>query len=373
VRQPELPNNKQVLTDSIHGLVRLSLPGANSAWPDGDGGVAIRNGIERETLVAPFSRLGLAMPRERIRNEHRRWTLGLLFFLQNDAAVPASFRAECATWGLPADEFRDTVHFPEQPVVSEARRMVARRIFTQQDTGPAENDVRSVFSRESIALSDSPLCSQLTHIEGSSLVGRGSGGFEVWGPPVQIPMGVLLPRHVDNLIVTCAVGASHVGVCALHSEPVRMALGEAAGHVAFLANAAKRSIHRVHASTVQRRLHAEGSATLYLSDVPPGHPDFQAFQWWGSIGGFHGLEARSTSLRGAPLPDGAGAPFFEAFPGHAAEPDSALPTELAKRWALIAQAAGIDASQLRNAEASRTRADWIRAAYQIFLKMPVQD
>ena len=42
-------------------------------------------------------------------------------------------------------------------------------------------------------------------------------------------------------------------------------------------------------SHVQAILHQEGSATIYVSDVPPGHADFAAVQWWGTAGGLHGL------------------------------------------------------------------------------------
>ncbi len=370
-----LPNGKQVLTDAPEGLLRLSLPGTQAGWADGDGGVAIRNGVERDTLVAPFSRLGLSLPRERIRKEHRAWVLGLLFFLQTDSAVPAAFRTEFAAWGLPADEFRDSVHFPEQPLVREARRMIGSRVFTQRDTERAENDVRSVFSQESVAVSDASLSSHLTHLDGSRLGGKVSGGFSVPVPPVQIPAGIMLPRHVDNLLVACAVGSSHVGFGMVNHEPVWMALGEAAGHIAHLANVRKRSVHRVSLAAVQRRLHTTGAATLYVSDVPPGHPDFEAVQWWGSIGGFHGLKSppedgQNRNVRGAPLPLDDGAPFFKAFPSHGASPEAVLDTQLGARWALVAQAAGVESGRLPRPDGMLTRGAWIRAAYKVALELP---
>ncbi len=371
-----LPNHKLVLTDGFEGLVRLSLPGTQAGWADGDGGVAIRGGVERDTLVAPFSRLGLSIPRDRIRTEHRNWTLGLLFFLQTDSAVPAAFRTELAGWGFPADEFRDSVHFPEQPVVREARRMVGFRVFTQRDTECGENDARSVFSQQSVAVSDASLSSHFTQLDGSRFGGRVSGGFSVVVPPVQIPAGVLFPRHVDNLLVACAVGASHVGFGMVNHESVWMSLGEAAGHIAHLANTRKRSIHRVSIAAVQRRLHATGSATLYVSDVPPGHPQFEAVQWWGSVGGFHGLEhapqeGKNRGIRGAALSAQGGGLFFEAFPGHAARTETVLDAGLAGRWALVAQASGIESGKLPRPDGSLTRGAWILSAYKLALELPV--
>jgi hypothetical protein len=105
---PSLPNGKFDINDVSRAPVRLSLPGENLAWPDGDAGVAIRNGPERESLRPPFTRLGFALARERIAGTHKRWVVGLLYFLQNDDAVPEQFRTEARSWGFARDEFRDT-------------------------------------------------------------------------------------------------------------------------------------------------------------------------------------------------------------------------------------------------------------------------
>src|SRR5262245_57497343 len=62
---PCLPNGKYDINDVSAGAVRLSLPGENLAWPEGD-----------------------AAARARVFAAHLRSTLGLLWFLQNDEAVP---------------------------------------------------------------------------------------------------------------------------------------------------------------------------------------------------------------------------------------------------------------------------------------------
>ena len=73
---PPLPNGKYDINDVSGGLVRLSLPGINAGWPDGD----------QETRQAIFE-------------EHFRDQVGLLYFLQNDSAVPDKFREEAWQWG----------------------------------------------------------------------------------------------------------------------------------------------------------------------------------------------------------------------------------------------------------------------------------
>jgi len=360
---PGLPNGKFDVNDVSQSLVRLSLPGENLAWADGDAGVAIRSGSERDTLVAPFSRLGLAIPRQRIFDAHVLWNVGLLYFLQNDQAVPEKIRQEVAGWGLAKDEFVQSRNLPEQLYVREARRMIGTYVYTQQDTEAAEGDVRAGFHEDAVAMGDyGPNCHGTGH-EGGRFSGRHVGEFYQVAPPYQIPYGVLLPRKVDNLLSACAVSASHVGFCALRFEPVWMSLGEAAGHAAHLANAAKSTVHQVPPAAIRKRLHATGAATLYVSDVPAGHPDFSAVQWWGGLGGLHWLYPASAKpgQRGANIVG----QYFEAFPFHAAALDQVLSAQLAAHWLGIAQEAKLNPASLPAADGKVTRGDWIRAAFAI--------
>ena len=96
--------------------------------------------------------------------------------------------------------------------------------------------------------------------------------------------------------------------------------------------------------------------TLYISDVPPGHPDFEAVQRWGSLGGFHGL---------APTPEKPGqrgehllGQYFKAYPDHAAELDTPLNAHLWKRWAEIAENADLAFPEFKE---KMTRGDFIRS------------
>src|SRR5690606_32835191 len=102
--------------------------------------------------------------------------------------------------------------------------------------------------------------------------------------------GVLVPKRVENLLVAGAVSSSHVGFCALRLEPIWMSLGQAAGHAAAQALDEDAPVQTIDVTRLQHRLHAAGSATIYVTDVLPGSPDFAAVQWWGLQGGLHGLE-----------------------------------------------------------------------------------
>jgi hypothetical protein len=338
---PVLPNNKRDINDVSRGHVRLSLPGDQLMWPEGDASI-----------------------RQRIYDEHLLWNVGLIYFAQNDPAVPAAFREEARQWGWCRDEFVESNHIPPQLYVREARRMVGRRIFTQHDTRHAEGDARAVLHRDAIAVGDYGHSSHGTRHEGSRFGGRRFGeGLGVVYAPYQIPYGTIVPKDVRNLLAPVPVSASHVGFCALRLEPIWTSLGQAAGHAANLTlqQRTPADVRTVSIIQLQQRLHRDGSATIYVSDVRPESPDFVAVQWWGTAGGWHGL---------APKPEGRllgntiEGQHAEAWLNHAVELDRPLDAELAARWQGLARELGVNSATLPKADGRTTRGDWIRAAFR---------
>ncbi len=330
---PILPNGKHDINDVSKGLARLSLPGHNREFPDGD-------------LVT----------RRRITQQHLDWQLGLMHFVQTDSALPKAFREEALTWGLCRDEFVDTNHIPPQIYVREARRMVGMHVYTEADTEYAPNDARARLHADSIALGEySHNCHGTSH-GGPMIGGKHTGEFYKGVAPYQIPYGVIVPKKMRNLLVPVACSSSHVGFCALRLEPIWMSLGEAAGLAADSALDENVRVQEVNVSKLQRTIWSRGGATIHLSDVPPDHPDSTAVQWWGSLGGWHGLEPAPAKpgLRGKHITS----QYFEAFPGHAARLDQALDGELRKKWTALAAEHGLPVPK-----DIATRGDWVRSIF----------
>ena len=341
--EPPLPNGKYDINDVSGGRVRLSLPGKNLAWPRG-------TSDERAAIVA----------------EHRRDQEGLLYFLQTDEAVPERFRTEAREWGWCRDEFPDFGGRCPQLYVREARRMEGRHLFSQRDVAhaswsdretaaPSEattRDARAVFHREAIAMGDYGNNCHGTGHEGPRWGGRHTGEFYHVVPPYQIPFGTLLPRDVTNLLVPVAASSTHVGFCALRLEPIWMSLGQAAGAAAAMAFERQTPVQDVDVATLQRRLHAAGSATIYVSDVLPGDPNFAAVQWWGGRGGLHRLAAAGPTERGRTQHG----QYTAAAPNHAAELDRPLDEATRKQWLRLVE----PSDELRQAT---TRGEFIRRAF----------
>lgn len=330
---PILPNGKHDINDVSKSLVRLSMPGRNRDYPEGD--LSIRRRIEQE---------------------HLDWQLGLIHFVQTDPALPEAFRKEAATWGLCRDEFEDTGHIPPQIYVREVRRMVGLRVYTEADTEYASNDARARLHPDSIAVGEySHNCHGTSH-EGPMIGGKHTGEFYKGVAPYQIPYGIIVPKKTRNLLVPTACSASHVGFCAIRLEPIWMSLGGAAGYAADMALDRKIAVQRINVEALQKRLWSHGGSTIHVSDVRPGHPDFKAVQWWAGLGGLDGLEPapEKPGTRGKHIVS----QYFEAFPGHAVKLDRPLDEELRKRWSVLAMKHNLPAPT-----ESSTRGDWIRKAF----------
>lgn len=332
---PQLPNGKFDINDVSHGAVRLSLPGHNDAWPTGDWEA-----------------------RKKIFDEHLRHNVGMLYFLQNDDAVPAAFRDEARQYGLCKDELVENNHLPEQLYVREARRMIGKHVYTQNDTAYAPGDARAKLHRDSIAISDYGHNCHGTSHTGPMIGGKHAGEF--YGPvaPYQIPYGVIVPKMVTNLLVPVAASSSHVGFCALRLEPTWMSLGDAAGFAAHLVIAGNLDVQSVPVAKLQSLIHGIGGATIYVTDVLPGHADFAAVQWWGTAGGLHGLEPSPAKpgQRGKQIIG----QYYEATPGHEVQLEKTLDDATKTRWLALAGELKLDVEKLKPAA---TRGEFIRRAH----------
>lgn len=233
-----LPHDKWDFNTATFGA---NLPGASWEWPE-----------------ASYRR------RAEIAKEHENYHRGLLHFLATDPRVPAKVRDDIRRFGLPRDEFTDNGGWPHQLYVREARRMVSDLVMTEHHTfgrlaaahpialgsyGTDTHEIRRIVKDGVVAR------------EGKTATGRGGA------PPYGIGYGAIVPRaaECENLLVTCAVSASHTAYSSIRMEPVFMAIGQSAATAACLAIDDNVPVQQVDYDRLRVRLLEDGQVLKWTA------------------------------------------------------------------------------------------------------------
>ena len=203
--------------------------------------------------------------RQKIIADHWDYTLGFIYFLKTDKAVPRRIQNEVSRFGLHKDEFKDNGNLPYQLYVREARRMIGEYVVKQQDV---QEDRRK---EDSIGISSHFIDShhvQRVAISEEQFVNEG----RIWrmGYAYQIPYRALLPKtnECTNLLVPVAASYSHVAFCTLRLESVWMITGHAAGVAAAMASKQDSSVHRVNIHSLQNKLRQQKQIIDFKKGMP---------------------------------------------------------------------------------------------------------
>lgn len=114
-----LPNEKTDANNQHLAFISTDLPEENWPWPTS-------SWDWRDQFA------------ERLKN----YTLGLLWFAQNDESLPENFKKACREWGFAKDEYADNSNFPRQVYVREGRRLQGKYFFTANDALPVSEGKR---------------------------------------------------------------------------------------------------------------------------------------------------------------------------------------------------------------------------------------
>jgi hypothetical protein len=237
--------------------------------------------------------------RDKIATRLRNITLGLLYFIQNDSAVPPEQRQLARKYQLAKDEFTDNAHFPWQLYVREARRLVGVKTLSEHDVFVGPELGRTPVHSDSISAGEFPIDSfpvrkrEPGHdvvLEGYILM------LDKMTQPYQIPYGVMVPKTVDGLLVPVAASTTHIAFATVRLEPTWMALGQAAGTAAHLALQRGAAVRAVDVDELQRQLLGQGQVLTYFHDIDREDPAFAAFQYFGTKGFFRDYYAHSKDL-----------------------------------------------------------------------------
>ncbi len=255
VNRVGVPNGKSDSNNQHYAFISTDLPEENWPWP---------------TLGWEW--------RDKFAQRLKDYTLGLLFFAQNDPRLPEVFKKEIREWGLAADEYTDNNNFPRQVYVREGRRMKGLYLFKAQDALPFRNNERPEIHKDSITAShyslDSHACRKRepnrVHLEGF---------FNIKTKPYTVPFRVMVPQaKVGNLLAPVPVSGTHVGFSTLRMEPCWMAMGQAAGIASALAIKSNTEVGSVNTTELQEELLNQNAVLVYIEDLPYSDPDHKAFQ-----------------------------------------------------------------------------------------------
>jgi hypothetical protein len=221
--------------------------------------------------------------RRRIYEIYKNHVLGYLHYIQ-------TVQGQRNLW-LAEDEYRDNEHVPPILYVREARRIEGEVLLKEMDIILARERIRP----DAIAIGDYPMDSHAVRKvvvpEGVSPdevphMGEGEYWLFQYTPWYQVPYGVIVPKGVEGLLVSSAVSATHLAYGTLRMEPVRMALGQAAGVAAVLSLQRGISPRQLPVSEIQRHLLRFGAYIYWLPDVNPATEHFEAIQFLGARGYF---------------------------------------------------------------------------------------
>jgi hypothetical protein len=228
--------------------------------------------------------------RARIEETYRKRVLGYLYYIQTVQGQ--------RSLGLPDDEYRDSGGFPPLLYVREGRRILGEQVPVEGDI----TDARAIVRPESVGLGDYPMDSHAVRPKTDwSRPDMGEGEFWLYQytPWHQLPLGILIPRGLDNVFVTTAVSSTHVSFGTYRLEPVRMAFGQAAAIAAEQCVRRHLTARDVPVRQIQEALlphpaNRFGNTGVYLSfykDLKPSARHYRAIQYMAARGLLAGDES----------------------------------------------------------------------------------
>ena len=205
--------------------------------------------------------------RRMIEVKHLNHAIGLLYFLQNDLAVPKYIRCEARKWGLAKDEFSENDHVPPAMYVREARRFKGAYVYREQDCFKLDGLERAPIHRDGIAFTefalDSLPCSP-ERFEGSLPDGQ---FFEKdKSRPGSLPYRCLIPLGISNLLVPTAPSVTHCAWGTVRQNSCLLHLAEVCALAVELSMKLDTELSELRPLELQQHLVRNGAMISFFND-----------------------------------------------------------------------------------------------------------
>ncbi|MDE6368043.1 MAG: FAD-dependent oxidoreductase [Muribaculaceae bacterium] len=211
--------------------------------------------------------------REEALEEAKAKTLRYVYFIQKQLGFNHL--------GLADDEFPTDDRLPLMPYHRESRRIHGLTRFTLNHiTTPYET--ADPLYRTAIAVGDYPVDQHHLAYNGLDTLPKISF-YPI--PSYGLPMGVIIPMDVDNMLVTeKSVSVSNIANGSTRLQPVVTQIGQAAGAIAALAVHAGVKPSDVNVRDVQRAILDAGGYIMPFLDVDKNDKRFKPYQRIGASG-----------------------------------------------------------------------------------------
>ena len=210
-------------------------------------------------------------------------TLRYVYFLQDQLG----FR----NLGLADDEYPTVDRLPMMPYHRESRRIHGKVRFTSKHIDNPYADGEALY-RTNIAVGDYPVDHHHREYDGDVAIPL---IYFHSVPSYGLPMGVILPDRVDNLLVTeKSISVSNIANGTTRLQPVVVQIGQAAGAIAAIAVKKGIKTSEVDVREVQNAILDAGGYLMPFLDVAKTDPRFKAYQRIGASGILRG-EGRSIA------------------------------------------------------------------------------
>lgn len=215
--------------------------------------------------------------------EAKAHTMRYIYFMQKELGLN--------TLGLADDEFPTDDLLPFLPYHRESRRIHGKVRFDLNHI-MSPYDTAEPLYRTAIAVGDYPVDHHHHAYDGVEDLPN------LYFHPVPsygLPLGVIMPDSVENLLVTeKSISVSNIANGTTRLQPVVVQIGQAAGAVAALAARDNVDVSKVSVRDVQSAILDAGGYLLPYLDVDKNDPAFKPYQRIGATGLLRG-EGRSIS------------------------------------------------------------------------------
>ncbi|AXY75579.1 FAD-dependent oxidoreductase [Paraflavitalea soli] len=210
--------------------------------------------------------------REELLKQAKLHTLHFVYYLQTSLGYK--------NLGLADDEFPTKDKLPMIPYHRESRRLKGLVTFTVNHIA-RPYDSKEALYRTGIAVGDYTI----DHHHLKNPAAPAIDFVKIKVPSYNVPMGSLIPRDIEGLIVAeKSISVTNMVNGATRLQPVVLQLGQAAGMMAALCIQQYKQPAQLHVRDVQAQLLKANGYIMPFIDVPAADPQFSVIQKIGATG-----------------------------------------------------------------------------------------